>query len=311
MNLAQRIIDVAAKFPYILPYKEGTSVGCTIDITNACNLRCKHCYYFMKEYQKDVLTDDQWVDRIKWIRKEHPTIIHCTWVGGEPMLPNRRKLLELGVKEFPFNWIVTNGTWSIPNFENTAFFVSIDGAEKQHNFIRGEGIYQKIKKNISESQARIFIHTVITSSNAESVPSLIEEWQNTNARGMVFSFYTPMPGAKDSLYIEPKERDKIVKNLLNLKKRYKDFILMSKKELELFLSENYKQVVDDNPHGKQNCLLKKGTIISLDSDGKTKYPCVMGEMDCSRCGCAIPYWTYAAFVKNDFEAMKMMAKTFF
>ncbi len=311
MNLSLKIFSIAAQFPYILPYREGTPLGCSIDITNACNLRCKHCYYFMKEYQQSVLTDEQWIEKIRWIKKEHPTIIHCTWVGGEPLIPNKRELLEQGIKEFVFNWVVTNGTWPIPKLENTAFFVSIDGTEKYHDFIRGKGIYEKIKKNISESSARIFIHAVINAKNAVSIPDLLEEWHHSNVRGIIFSFHTPMPGVKDPLYIKPSERDKIVNGLIGLKKKYKDFISMSKKHLELFLSENYKQVIDDNARDKKNCMLKKGTVISFDSDGRIKYPCVMGDMDCSRCGCTIPYLAYATFIKNDFESMKIMAKTFF
>ncbi len=310
MRMLKSALSLLRLYFYLRSYRDGRPISTSLDVTNLCNLQCTHCYYFMKEYQQKQLTDEQWLEKIRWIREEHPTIIHCTWVGGEPMM--KRSLLEKAVRIFPFNWIVTNGTYEMPRWDNTAYFVSIDGTEEEHDAIRGKGTYRMIKDRVAESDAEnIFMHMVITKSNFQTVPALVREWYGSKVKGIRFSFYTPMVmnGFKDPLYIEAEERDEIIEDILGLKREFRDFILMGRKEIELFLSKNYRRVIDDG-QAVQNCLLKKGAVVSIDSNGERKYPCVMGEMDCSRCGCNIPYMLHALVVERDRESMRLVAKTF-
>ena len=97
-------------------------VGASIDVAANCNLRCKHCYLYEKDHVEEELTDAQFLDHLDQFRKDYPTIIHCTWVGGEPLY--RRELVREGVKRFPLNWIITNGTIPINGkwTNNTAIF---------------------------------------------------------------------------------------------------------------------------------------------------------------------------------------------
>ena len=39
-------------------------VGVSIDITNRCNLKCKHCYFWRQNYQAE-LDDNAWLNKIK------------------------------------------------------------------------------------------------------------------------------------------------------------------------------------------------------------------------------------------------------
>ncbi len=280
--------------------KEGTTFSVSIDITNVCNLRCVHCYYYMKEYQQKQLSDEEWIERIKEIKRLYPKAVHCTWVGGEPLL--KRNLIQQGMKFFDFNWIVTNGTIIIPNWRNCEFFVSIDGTKEYHDSIRGKGMYERSKENILKSDAKIFLHTVLNLMSLSIIEDLVKEWSETNVKGIRFSFYTPMPNVIDPLFVNNEDKNKALDKILELKNDYRNFILMSKKEIDLMRPQNAHKVIGSN------CLIMKGATISFDSDGNIKKPCVMGNMDCQRCGCTVPYFTHAILREKDLETMINVSK---
>lgn len=267
----------------------------SIDVTYRCNLNCKHCY-FKKQGYKDEISKEEWFKKIKEIKKSND-ILHCTWVGGEPLL--RKEIIEEGRKFFDFNWIVTNGTIEIPDWKDSSFFVSLDGTKKFNDVIRGKGTYDKTKQNIINSDSKIFLATVLNTKNYVCIEKMVKQWINTNVKGINFDFYTPLR-KNDELFIPLNKRDEILDKILELKKDYGEFILLSKKAIELMKSQNYSKVIG------RNCIVRKSTIC-LDPTGNIKRPCVMGKVDCSNCGCTIPYWVSAIFDK-DLEMGKIMIK---
>ena len=66
----------------------------SIDTTNRCNLRCRHCYYYEQDFPEE-LTLEQWIGKLEEIRRASPVwefpFFNCSWVGGEPLL--RQNLL--------------------------------------------------------------------------------------------------------------------------------------------------------------------------------------------------------------------------
>lgn len=295
--------------PFFLLAKKGLPYFASIDITNACNLTCVHCYYYMKQYQSKQLSEQEWIARIEELKKKHPTIIHCTWVGGEPLLPRSRRLVEKGVNYFKANLIVTNGTYPIPKLKNTVFHVSIDGTEEFHDAIRGKGTYNIAKQNVQDSTARIYLHCVLSQANKHSIQHLVEDWIGTNAKGIAFSFYTPMPHVDDPLFIPDSQRDQLIDQIIGLRDTYGSFITTPSSLLKLFKSDYYRNVIDNDPEHVKNCLLKKGNVISVDSAGNTKHPCVMGKMDCSRCFCVIPYFLHASIIRKDVRSILEFSRT--
>jgi MoaA/NifB/PqqE/SkfB family radical SAM enzyme len=251
----------------------------SIDVTNKCNLRCKHCYFFKQNHQRE-LSEAELIEKIKRIKKENPGIIHASWVGGEPLL--RKKVVEEGAKLFPLNMIVTNGTLELPKLKNCNFYVSVDGTKKYYEQIRG-GNYDKVKENIERAEVPVAIKCVLNKQNCGCVEEMLKEWKETRARGIVFDFYTPVSGIKEDLWLNFKERDKVLDNLLELKKVYGDFISNSETSLRLMKSENCNKITE-------NCILKKA-VLCLDPLGGRKFPCVIGEKaNCSKCGCIVPFY---------------------
>ena len=272
----------------------------SIDVTNKCNLRCKHCYFFQQDHKKE-LSDKDLLKKIRQIKTQYPSIIHATWIGGEPLL--RKDVVEKGLKLFPFNMVVTNGSMELPNWKNCVFNVSVDGTKKYYEEVRGLKIYDKVKKHANRNDIRINIACVLNKKNYHCIEPLLEEWKETKIGGVNFDFYTPIKGIKEDLWLGWNERDKIIEQLLVLKKKYGNFILNSNSVLELMKSENSKNVT-------KNCKLPQA-VISLDPVGNRKLPCVLGEKaDCSKCGCVVPFQVESIIMKKQLESFLVTKKLF-
>ena len=101
----------------------------------------------MNRKNENDLTPEDWREIIKkTFKKQHIFVI--TLVGGEPTM--RPDIIQVFCEEMPKRvCVVTNGTYPLKRFENLYFYwVSMDGTEKVHDSIRGEGSYTKTKQNI-------------------------------------------------------------------------------------------------------------------------------------------------------------------
>jgi Fe-coproporphyrin III synthase len=132
----------------------------SIDVTDQCNLRCKHCYFFEQE-QEGVLDAKGWENKILEMKKKSSMMYSCTWVGGEPLL--KKDIIEHNKKHFLHNLIVTNGSTPLPNWPDTLFHLSVDGTEAAHEDMRRQkGLYSVMKKNISKHDLHVTAAMCIT-----------------------------------------------------------------------------------------------------------------------------------------------------
>ncbi len=273
-------------------------LGISVDITNRCNLRCKHCY-FLEQNQNEELSDEILLERIINIKKTYPSLMHAGWLGGEPLL--RKKLLIECTKLFPLNMIVTNGTIELPVVSNCVFNVSVDGTREFYEQIRGVGHYDKVKIHADRNDVRVNIACVLNRINHKCIKAMLEEWKSTCVQGISFSFYTPQLNIDDSLYLNENDKDAVINDILELKKEYGDFILNSRSVLNLMKSGT-------SPEITSRC--KSPTaILSIDAKGNIKKPCVMGAgVDCSRCGCVVPFEIESVVGRRHFDSMRILKK---
>lgn len=273
-------------------------IGFSFDITNRCNLRCKHCY-FVQQKVSDELPKQKLIEHILALKKQYPTAIHAAWIGGEPLL--RADLLPDCTQLFSMNMIVTNGTFELPNLPNCVYNVSVDGTKQFYEEIRGKGIYERVKHNADRDDIHVNVANVLNKVNSECIEDFVKEWRQTKIEGISFSFYTPQKGANDNLYLDGQERDSVVNRVLRLKKDYGDFILNSKSVLTLMKSRYASDVI-------QRCAAPKA-FISIDSLGNVKQPCVMGSTaDCTRCGCVVPFELESVVNKRQFDSLRVIKK---
>jgi MoaA/NifB/PqqE/SkfB family radical SAM enzyme len=262
---------------------------CSVDVTNECNLRCHHCYFFEHE-QPNNLDVKRWRRFFEDLKAEGFPFFSCSWVGGEPLM--RPEVVEMGKQYFRHNMIVTNGTIPIPDWTDCHFKVSVDGIEDHHNRLRGAKTYQKIKRHIREAAsrgARIGLTTVLTRENAGDLEQLVEEWREEPINmGIIFEFYTYMNGQPEAekLWLTYEERDRVIDRLLVLKAKYPRLIEMTSHALRLYRSDRCRTVTD-------HCLAAS-KMASWDVSGRPKEKCILGpKADCDRCGCAVPFWMHA------------------
>jgi len=270
----------------------------SIDVTNRCNLRCRHCYYYAgpEEELPGELDADAWVERLEALRRENPfwefPFFNCSWVGGDPLI--RKGIIERCKKYFRYNTVVTNGTMPIPDWPDVNWYVSIDGDEELHESIRdperryrgngGKGIYRRIQDNVAKSKhLGISVAYCINRENARCIESVVKEWYEAGAKHITFDFFTPVEGLDDRLWLDYAERDRVIDKLLALRRLYGDFFVLPARAFELMRSENCRDVTDA-------CLLRTKSF-ALDASGKPKGKCVMGDTaDCDRCGCVVPFY---------------------
>ncbi len=146
-----------------------------LDITNACNLRCVHCYHPHHKNEGAVSLDD-WRSILSQYKtlvlkmKYRPAVVIC---GGEPLLsPMLKPLLEFIATEMNSASvsILTNGTLvtekmalELKKFPDLQFQVSLDGPDSErHDSIRGEGNFDKALKGVRVLKAHGFVVTVLS-----------------------------------------------------------------------------------------------------------------------------------------------------
>jgi MoaA/NifB/PqqE/SkfB family radical SAM enzyme len=258
----------------------------SIDVSKECNLRCRHCYFFEQDYEGE-LAVGEWIAKLEELRRttsrtEFP-FFQCTWVGGEPLI--RKDLIERGRKYFRHNTVVTNGTIPLPDWRDVHFYISIDGDEETHEYIRKKkGIYKRAMRNVAEHpELDVTIAYCITKDNVHCIEQAVKDWAEAGASHMTFDFYTPIETIEEPLFLPLAERDFALDMLLSLKRIYGEFFVLPERVFRLMKSDVCKQVTD-------HCLFSTHSF-AFGPDGTPKEKCMMGpKADCDRCGCVVPFY---------------------
>ncbi|MCP4161617.1 MAG: radical SAM protein [Deltaproteobacteria bacterium] len=277
--------------------KKGYYPIALVNVTNRCNLKCKHCFVFRNENPNDAsdeMETEEMLKRLKSLQAEYG-IEQMLWMGGEPML--RPDVLKKGIKFFEINRIVTNGQFDLIDLPGCIYVISVDGPPELNDEIRGKGVFNKVLKTLSRIPdkfgSKVTCQCVVTKKNQDSLEELVEYIRPTRAEGMVFTFYVPPKNDKsDQKWESLKKRDIAVNKIFQLKEKYPDFILNSYRTLELMLSENSKNVTD-------NCPLKKYALpLYLEGDKFVRpYCCYGNDVDCDLCG-AWPVFYVASKIES-------------
>ena len=157
----------------------------------------------------------------------------------------RKNLIEVGRKYFKHNTIVTNGTVGFLTGTIAVGF-SIDGTEEAFSKMRAPGIYQKIKQNVlNHRELKIQISCVLTSITASCIEDLVKEWGPIARGGIIFDFFTPVTNLDEALWLDWNERDRLIDQILALKKKYPGTINMLDSTLDLMKSKKARRVTDN------------------------------------------------------------------
>lgn len=155
-----------------------------VEITRACNLRCKHCLNNSGEIIDNQITSKEIFCLIK--KLAIAGIQEIRFTGGEPLVhKDIYKMIELATKLGIYTSIGTNGTLideetakKLKNMGLKKAVVSLDGTREKHDEIRGKGNYDKTILSIKYLQnqgIKIKVNSVIMHSNMEDVIILAKE----------------------------------------------------------------------------------------------------------------------------------------
>lgn len=134
-------------------YLEGYKM-LNIYITNACNLKCKHCFMLSGKKLENELTLEDWMKVLTSFKENGGEFV--TFSGGEPlMFKNFPQIIshahDLGLK----STVLSNGLlWSGKLIHDLALFIdeiqfSLDGVDEETNsMVRGSGHFEKVVDTI-------------------------------------------------------------------------------------------------------------------------------------------------------------------
>ena len=255
-----------------------------VNITNRCNLRCRHCFVFREGNPNDPegeMDTKAMLAKLEELQKRH-SIQTMVWMGGEPLL--RPDVLREGLKLFARNHVTTNGTIDLMDLPNCIYVISLDGPPGICDAIRGTGVFDRVMKNVSRVPERfgptVMSHCVVTRTNENALEELTERLMPTRIEGLTFSFYVPTEKDDSELtWGSLDRRDRAVRETLRLKDKYPNFIWNNRRTLELTLSENAKTVTD-------NCPVKNFMLPLYLQGGEFVNPfcCYGNDVDCDLCG---------------------------
>lgn len=149
-----------------------------VELTRSCNLRCRHCLNSSGDALDNQLNYEEFKDMI--LKFSEAGIQEIRFTGGEPLVfPKVFDLIKLCTELGIYTSIGTNGTLITKNIAQKLklaglkkAIVSIDGTEKKHDYIRGEGNYKKAMDgidNLIELGIDVRINSVIMKENTDDV----------------------------------------------------------------------------------------------------------------------------------------------
>ena len=259
-----------------------------VNVTNVCNLSCTHCFVFRADNPnkpQDKMDDATMLHQLEVLRDKHG-IKSMLFMGGEPMI--RKALVLKGMPLFERSSIVTNGTYGIPSVPGHLVTVSLDGPEELSDAIRGEGVFQKVKKAVFERDPHdgtmVMIQMTVTKQNAPGIEEFVETVKDWPVDGIAFTFYVPTQNDESDLaWQDLRERDEVIRRVIAVKEKYPDRVKSNVGALELMLSDRCLEVTGQ--HG-ETCGLRRMLPLYMGEGGNFErtFCCYGNDVDCTRCG---------------------------
>ena len=248
----------------------GVKYFAEVDVTDNCNLRCKHCYHFhgKDDFETQELFIPVWEKRFKELYKSG--IRNILLVGGEPAL--RIDVLMLAHRIFPFVYVITNGTVKILKEFNHRLYVSIDGTRETNDSLRGNGVFARVVKNYSGDK-RVVINMTITRDNYKELENVTKIAKENGFKGVVCNICAGGTDVSVPMVVRKKERKTIIRELKRMKTLYPKDLLLSTAMIKWY----------EYPDHRDSCHWGD-EVLHFDVSWNRRR-CFANNADCSNCGC--------------------------
>lgn len=171
--------------------------------------------------------------------------------------------------------LITNGTQDLSKLDPDVFWVSIDGLEKNHDSVRGKGVFDKVIETLYKYPDKRFVSlTTLSRHNLDEIEPMCEYFSGSHLLdGMMFHFQYPYSGLQN-IALDKDERRRVAENMIKLKERYP----------KLLNSVSYLETVSED----KTCY--PWLLVVVTADGKQQHGCMVRHIEneeCSKCdmGC--------------------------
>lgn len=227
----------------IIPKVMRTPREVDLEITSRCNLNCRYCYYYDNpDVKYRDLSVEEWLCFFRELGD--CSIMNVTIQGGEPFIRKDLKELIQGIVENRMRFsVLSNGT--LINDEIAGFIantrrcnsvqVSLDGSSPEiHDSCRGKGAFVKAVNGIrilQKHDINVSVRVTINHNNVDDLASLSEflledlKLDNFSTNSAILLGSCRLNADHVMLSIE--ERQKAMKTMLKLSKKYKGRISAS------------------------------------------------------------------------------------
>jgi MoaA/NifB/PqqE/SkfB family radical SAM enzyme len=211
-------------FSFVEQEQTHIPIGAELEITSSCNLRCIHC--LQDEYPEIYIPSD----KARWIIDilARSGIFEISVIGGEPFKhPDAINILKHCIKRELVTTTVTNGLLltdkhikELSQLRLLTVLVSLEGPEKVHDIIRGDGTFVKVDHVLRKLIAAGIDVGVLSTLNAITVSGYRELLEYCNDLGVMCSFnlFKPFKKTQQTLIISPEDFFEAIINLFRLRK---------------------------------------------------------------------------------------------
>lgn len=186
-----------------------------IELTEACNLRCRFCYNSQKpRYNQNVY-------KMLDILAEQG-VMQVTLTGGEPLMhPDFFGILNYAVSKFPNVMILSNGSLMTDDIVERiadsgvmSVSISIHGDEKIHEELTGNpGSYAKsmnaIRKYLSLAKTPIASNFVLNAANKGMLARTTQTFKDMGLNFMTITRFVPVGIGKTANFLEITHQDMV------------------------------------------------------------------------------------------------------
>lgn len=236
---------------------DGTMISpmtATIEVTEKCNLRCKHCYLEASCEKSSMITLEQFQGLVDIFKKNH--VLNLELTGGEIFVhPQAYEILKLALKQFATVAILTNGTVLSEKVlellktykDKIVLNISIDSTNPSiHDEFRGmKGAFEATCKNVkrmTEAGLRVRIASSIFRENMWEIDKLAELAISLGANMFVFNFIEDFGRGrlltKSEKVEEELDAEKYVRYVDGVIEKYQKMIPIARSEDKILGSEN-------------------------------------------------------------------------
>jgi sulfatase maturation enzyme AslB (radical SAM superfamily) len=239
-----------------------------IDITDNCNLRCRHCYHFhgKTDFKTQEIPIAVWKKRFSDLHKSGVRAVLL--VGGEPAL--RPDVLTLADQTFPILYVITNGTIKVPDSFHHRLFLSVDGSPATNDAIRGKNSFNRLMDNYAGDK-RAIINMTLTGSNYRELEEVVEVAEANGFDGVVCNICSGVIDCDANMKVD--SRAEIIGEMRRVKALHPKSFLMSGGMIRWYEQSNH----------VGSCSWGTDTL-HLDVLWKRR-KCFTNNADCSNCGC--------------------------